>query len=345
MKTWNFGIIGTGSIAELHAKAIADLAHARLVACWGRTRDKAAVFAERNGCQPYGSYEQMLADPAVDVVTICTPSGLHMEPTVAAARAGKHVLCEKPLEIGLGRIDAMIAAHGQAGTRLGGIFPLRYLDMIDPIRQAIQAGRLGRITCASVFVPWWRSDAYYTDSWHGTWALDGGGALMNQSIHMVDLLCHLRPPIECVQAFAAALGHPRIEAEDTACAAVRYQDGALGMIYGTTASYPGRFRRLEITGDQGTIVTTEDSITTWEFASRQPEDEDIRRRFCQVQGGGGVSDPKAIGHTHHTRNFAAFLRALEGDDSGWISGQEARKAVQVVLAIYESSRESRLVRL
>ncbi len=345
MKTWNFGIVGTGSIADLHAKAIADLPNARLVACWGRSHDRATAFAERNGCRAYGSCEQVLADPAVDVVTICTPSGLHMEPTVAAARAGKHVLCEKPLETSLERIDAMIASHDHAGTRLGGIFPLRYLDMIGPIKQAIQAGRLGRITCASVFVPWWRSDAYYTDSWHGTWSLDGGGALMNQSIHMVDLLCHLMPPIECVQAFTAALGHPQIEAEDTACATIRYQDGALGMIYGTTASYPGRFRRLEITGDQGTIVTTEDSITTWEFASPQPHDEGIRRRFSQVQGGGGVSDPKAIPSANHTRNFAAFLRAMEGDGSGWISGQEARKAVQVVLAIYESSRQGTPVRL
>jgi UDP-N-acetyl-2-amino-2-deoxyglucuronate dehydrogenase len=196
-----------------------------------------------------------------------------------------------------------------------------------------------------VYVPWWRTDAYYKDSWHGTQKLDGGGALMNQSIHMVDMLCHLMPQIESVQAFTAALGHPQIEAEDTACAVLRYADGALGMIYGTTASYPGQFRRLEITGTQGTIATVEDSIAVWQFAEEQTGDAQIRQRFGQVQGGGGVSDPKAIPYENHTRNIAAFLKALEGDTSTWISGSEARKAVEVVLAIYRSAREGRPVRL
>jgi UDP-N-acetyl-2-amino-2-deoxyglucuronate dehydrogenase len=345
MKTWNFGIIGTGVIADFHARAIKDLPNARLVACCSRTLDKAKAFGTRHGCRVYASYEQLLADKAVDAVSICTPSGFHMEPAVAASEAGKHAICEKPLEVTLERIDAMIAAHDRAGTRLAGIFPLRYLDMMVPIRHAIQVGRLGRITCALVFVPWWRSDAYYTDSWHGTWRLDGGGALMNQSIHMVDMVCHLMPQIESVQAFTAALGHPQIEAEDTACAVLRYVDGALGMVYGTTASYPGAFRRLEITGTRGTIATVEDSIVTWRFAEEHPEDEDIRRRFGQIRGGGGVSDPTAIPYENHTRNIAAFLKALEGDPSTWISGNEARKAVEVVLAIYRSAREGRVVRI
>jgi UDP-N-acetyl-2-amino-2-deoxyglucuronate dehydrogenase len=345
MKTWNFGIIGTGVIADFHARAIVDLPNARLVACCSRTLDKAKAFGDRHGCRVFASYEQLLADEAVDVVSICTPSGFHMEPAVAAAESGKHVICEKPLDITLERIDAMIAAHNRAGTRLGGIFPLRYLDMMAPIRQAIQACRLGRITCASVFVPWWRSEAYYTDSWHGTWTLDGGGALMNQAIHMVDMLCHLMPPIESVQAFTAALGHPQIEAEDTACAVLRYSDGALGMIYGTTASYPGQFRRLEITGTQGTMATVEDSIAVWQFAEEQAGDAGIRQRFGQIRGGGGVADPAAIPYENHTRNIAAFLKALEGDTSEWISGSEARGAVEVILAIYRSAREGRLVRI
>lgn len=345
MKTWNFGIIGTGVIADFHARAMADLSNARLAACCSRTLDKARAFGARHGCRAYASYEQLLEDGTVDVVSICTPSGFHMEPAVAAAEAGRHAISEKPLDVTLERIDAMIAAHDRAGTRLGGIFPLRYLDMMDPIRQAIHAGRLGRITCASVYVPWWRSDAYYTDSWHGTWRLDGGGALMNQSIHMVDMLCNLMPPIESVQAFTVALGHPQIEAEDTACAVLRYADGALGMIYGTTASYPGQFRRLEITGTQGTIATVEDSIATWQFAKEQAGDAEIRQRFVQIWGRGGVSDPAAIPYENHTRNIAAFLKALDRDTSTWISGSEARKAVEVVLAIYRSAREGRLVRL
>jgi UDP-N-acetyl-2-amino-2-deoxyglucuronate dehydrogenase len=268
-----------------------------------------------------------------------------MEPAVAAAAAGKHVICEKPLEVTLERIDTMMAAHTQAGTLLGGIFPSRFNDMMTPIRHALSSGRLGTITCASAFVPFWRNDAYYENSWRGTWALDGGAALMNQSIHMIDALCDLMPPIESVQAFAATQGHPQIEAEDTATAVVRYSSGALGMIYGTTASYPGQFRRLEITGTRGTIVTVEDSLSVWQFADEQPEDAEIRETYSRIDSGGGVSDPAAINTQNHTRNFQAFLSALEGDKSTWISGQEARKAVKVILAIYESAREGKLVRL
>ncbi|NQV32463.1 MAG: Gfo/Idh/MocA family oxidoreductase [Phycisphaeraceae bacterium] len=168
---------------------------------------------------------------------------------------------------------------------------------------------------------------------------------MNQSIHMIDTLCDLMPPIESVQAFVATQGHPQIEAEDTATAVVRYTSGALGMIYGTTASYPGQFRRFEITGTRGTIVTVEDSLSVWEFEDEQPQDAVIRQTYGRVDSGGGVSDPAAINYENHTRNFQAFIKALEGDRATWISGQEARKAVKVILAIYKSAREGTLVKL
>ncbi|OHB66380.1 MAG: hypothetical protein A2Y76_13635 [Planctomycetes bacterium RBG_13_60_9] len=213
-----------------------------------------------------------------------------------------------------------------------------------PLREAINSGRFGTITYASVYVPWWRTDAYYKDSWHGTWKLDGGGALMNQSIHMIDMLCDLMPPIDSVQAYTATLGH-KMETEDTAVAVLRYTTGALGLIYGTTASYPGQFRRFEITGTKGTAINVENSITFWQFADERPEDEQIRQKFTKIQGGGGVADPAAIQHENHTRNFEAFLESLEKGADFWISGPEARKAVEVILAIYRSAKERRLVKL
>ncbi|KPL20990.1 MAG: hypothetical protein AMJ75_10825, partial [Phycisphaerae bacterium SM1_79] len=170
------------------------------------------------------------------------------------------------------------------------------------------------------------------------------GALMNQSIHMVDKLCDLMPPIESVQAFTAALGH-KIESEDTAAAAIRYTNGALGIIYGTTASYPGQFRRFEITGTKGTVINVENSITVWQFADEKPEDKEILEKFGQISGGGGVSDPAAISYENHTRNFKAFLDALEAGEDFWIDGREARKAVEVILAIYKSAKEKKPVTL
>jgi UDP-N-acetyl-2-amino-2-deoxyglucuronate dehydrogenase len=345
MKTWNFGIIGSGLIAEFHAKAIAELTNAKLVACCDKILNKAEKLAAKYKAKAYGTYEDLLKNDDVDIVTIATPSGLHMEPTVAAAKAGKHVICEKPLDVTLKRIDAMIKAHEKSGTRLGGIFPYRFNDFMTPLRNAINSGRFGTITYAGVYVPWWRTDDYYKDSWHGTWKLDGGGALMNQSIHMVDMLCDLMPPIESVQAFIGTLGHPQIETEDTAVAALRYTNGALGIIYGTTSSYPGQFRRFEITGTKGTVINVENSITLWQFAQEQPEDKEIRKKFGQIEGGGGVADPAAITHENHRRNFGAFIDALKTGEDFWISGSEARKAVELILAIYKSAKEQKPIKL
>jgi predicted dehydrogenase len=286
----------------------------------------------------------MVKSEEIDIITIATPSGFHAEPTIAAAGEGKHVICEKPLEITLERIDVMIEAHEKAGTRLGGIFPYRFNDMMAPLREAINSGRFGVITYAGIYVPWFRTEEYYKDSWHGTWKLDGGGALMNQSIHMVDMLCDVMPPIESLQAFTATLGH-EMEAEDTAVAVLRYTNGALGMIYGTTASYPGQFRRFEITGTKGTVINIENSITVWQFADEKPEDAEVLKKFGQIEGGGGVADPAAITHENHTRNFKAFINALEAGEEFWIGGTEARKAVEVILAIYKSAKEQKLVKL
>jgi predicted dehydrogenase len=345
MKTWNFGIIGAGLIADFHARAIGDIANAKLIGFCDKIPERAKNLADKYNARVFADYEQMVKDDQIDIVTIATPSGFHMEPTIAAAEAGKHVLCEKPLDITLERIDAMIAAHEKSGTRLGGIFPYRFNDMMPPIRDAINSGRLGVITYAGIYVPWWRNDEYYKDSWHGTWKLDGGGALMNQSIHMVDMLCDVMPPIESLQAFTSKLGHPQIEAEDAAVAVLRYTNGALGTIYGTTSSYPGQFRRFEVTGTKGTIINVENSITVWQFADERPEDEQILKKFGKIEGGGGVADPAAISYENHTRNFKAFLDALGSGEDFWISGLEARKAVEVILAVYKSAKEQKPVKL
>jgi predicted dehydrogenase len=345
MKTWNIGIVGTGLIADFHARALGDIENAKLLGCCDVIADRAAAFAEKNGCQAFKDHDEMVNSSDIDIITIATPSGCHAEAAIAAAEAGKHVICEKPLDVTLERIDAMIAAHEKAGTQLGGVFPYRYNDSQTALRKAIKDGRFGTITYAGIYVPWWRTEEYYKDSWHGTLKLDGGGALMNQSIHMIDMLCDVMDPIESVQAFSAKLGHPQIEAEDTATAAIQYSSGALGLIYGTTASYPGQFRRFEMTGTKGTVVQVEDSFTVWQFADETDEDEKIRQRFGQIQSGGGVSDPAAISYQNHTLNFKAFLDALEQGRAFEIDGKEARKAVEVILAIYESARTQKCVKL
>ena len=344
MKIWNFGIVGAGAVADVHAKAITNLSNANLIGLCDSGSGKSKKIAEKHNCRTFNNYEDMLDCDKIDIVSIATPSGFHMEPTVAAAKTGKHVICEKPMEISLERIDTMIEAHKKAGTILGTIFQFRFDDCIEPLRQAINSNRFGVITYAGIYVPWWRNDEYYKNNWRGTRKLDGGGALMNQSIHMIDIMCHLLPDIESLQAFTASSGHPQIETEDTAVAVIRFTQGALGIIYGTTASFPGQFRRLEITGTKGTVINLENSFTLWQFDEEKSQDQQIRNRFAKIQGRATVADP-VDGYCHgHTRNFKAFIDALEKGCDFEISSAQARRAVEVVLAIYKSAKEQKMVK-
>ncbi len=340
MKIWNFGIIGAGLIADFHAKAIENISNARLTGICGTNQEKAQKLAEKYKCRVFKNYSEMVRSAEIDIVTIATPSGAHMEPAIEAARFGKHVICEKPLEISLDRIDRMIEAHAAAGTKLGGIFNYRYNDTLKYLKSAVDSGRFGTLTFAAIFVPWWRNEDYYKGSWHGTLKLDGGGALMNQSIHMIDILQHIMGPVDSLQSYIATLGH-KIEAEDTATAALRFKNNALGLIYGTTASYPGQFRRIEITGTKGTVIQVENSFKVWQFADQNENDKEIFDKFSLIEGGGGVSDPGAIPFEPHARNIAAFIESIETGNLFEINGQEARKAVEIVLAVYKSASEKR----
>jgi UDP-N-acetyl-2-amino-2-deoxyglucuronate dehydrogenase len=342
MKIWNIGIIGAGLIADFHARAVMSLPNAKLTGICGSNSEKVRQLAQKYNVRAFSNEKEMLRSGEVEIVTIATPSGAHMEPAIEAARHGVHVLCEKPLDISLDRIDRMIKAHIQAGTSLGGIFNFRFNDPVSHLKKAIDGGRFGTITYAAVHVPWWRNEAYYSNSWHGTLALDGGGALMNQSIHMIDLLQYMMGPVISLQGYSATLGH-QIEVEDTAAAVLHFKNKALGVIYGSTASYPGQFRRLEITGTKGTVILVENSFTVWQFSDQTERDKEILSSFSQVEGGGGVSDPAAIPFEPHARNISSFINSVDTGLPFEVDGTEARKAVEIVLAIYASAREGKAV--
>lgn len=342
MKIWNFGIIGAGMVADFHAKAITSLKNANLAGICGINTEKVRNLSAKYGCKAFLDTEDLFRSGNVDIVTIATPNGAHMEPAIEAAKHGIHVICEKPLEISLDRIDNMIKAHAEAGTRLGGIFNYRFSDTIPHLKKAISDGRFGTITYASVHVPWWRNEAYYKDSWHGTVMLEGGGALLNQAIHMIDILQYLIGPVDSVQGYVATLAH-QIEVEDTGTAILRFKNKALGVIYGTTASFPGQFRRLEITGTKGTVIQVENSFKVWQFLDQTDDDMEIINSFSHIEGGGGASDPAAIPFEPHARNIEAFIKAVESGDPFVIEGTEARKAVELTLGIYASARQMKPV--
>ena len=342
-----FGIIGCGMIADFHARAIDDVEGAQLVACYDTVPEAADRLAEKTGSKAYHDLEGMLADGAVDVVAVGTPSGAHMEPAVAAARAGKHVIVEKPLEITLARCDQIIDACREAGVVLSTIFPSRFHDSSGQMKRAVEQGRFGRLTVGDAYVKWYRTQEYYdSGQWRGTWELDGGGALMNQAIHSVDLLTWLMGPVAEIRAQTALLAHQRIAVEDVAAAALKFANGALGVIEASTAIYPGYLKRIEIHGSAGSAVMEEEDITKWDFAERQPGDAEIEKKMSEkVSGGGGAADPTAIGHHGHARQFADVLQAIQQGSQPLVDGPEGRRSVEIILAIYQAAETGQTVRL
>jgi predicted dehydrogenase len=345
--TIGFGIIGCGMISRFHAKAVADIKGAKVVACTDAIPAAADKLAAEIGCTAYPTLDQLLADPDVDVVTICTPSGLHMEPAVAAAKAGKHVIVEKPLDITLKRCDAMIAAAKKAGVVLSTIFPSRFHESSQLIKQAADNGRFGRLTLGNAYVKWFRTQEYYdSGAWRGTWQLDGGGALMNQAVHSVDLLLWFMGPAVEVTAYTGLLAHKRIEVEDVAVAGIKFASGALGTIEASTATWPGELKRIEVHGDQGSAALKEEDLEVWKFAKEHKADEEIRQRMAgRTHTGGGAADPKAIGHHGHMLQFQDVLNAIKKKKSPLVDGPEGRKAVELILAIYQSAETGKPVKL
>jgi UDP-N-acetyl-2-amino-2-deoxyglucuronate dehydrogenase len=342
-----FGIVGCGMISNFHARALEETRGARLVACFDQRTDAARKFAESAGCKPYDALDDMLRDPAVDAIGIATPSGAHMEPAVAAARAGKHVIVEKPLEITLRRCDAIIDACDKAGVKLATIFPSRFHDSSIKLKRAVDGGRFGRLTVGDAYVKWWRTQEYYdSGAWRGTWALDGGGALMNQAIHTVDLLTWLMGPVAELISMTATLAHERIEVEDTAMAALRFENGALGVIQATTAAYPGYLKRIELHGTDGSAVLEEEDLKKWDFKKPTAADRRIQEDMKKARStGGGASDPAAIGHHGHAVEFKDFVDAIQKDRTPSIDGREGRRSVEIILAIYKAAETGRAVTL
>lgn len=341
-----FAIVGTGMIANFHADAIRGVPGAKLVAAYSRSADARQEFAAKQGCRAAASLEELVADPEVHAACITTPSGAHAESAVPFLEAGKAVLCEKPLEVSLEAVDRILDAAQRGGGILAGVFQNRLGKGAQQLKAAIEAGRFGPLTLCSAYIKWWRAQSYYeSSSWKGTWKLDGGGALMNQGIHAVDLLQWLVGLPEEVAAFYGTLAHPGVEAEDTLAATLRFPNGSLGVIEAATSCYPGSDLRIEIMGQKGSATLVNDRLTRWDFEVAQPEDEAIRRGDEAGVIGGGAADPKAISTEGHRRLVEDLTAAIREKRAPMIPGAEARRAVSLILAIYEAARSGKSTRV
>jgi UDP-N-acetyl-2-amino-2-deoxyglucuronate dehydrogenase len=337
MSPIRFAIIGSGGIAAQHARAIGAVPGARLVAVWGQIPYQASAFAREHEAEFVPDIEALAARQDIDAVTIATPSGTHGLAALPFLKRGKAVLCEKPLEVTLEKVEAILAAAEANRAVLAGVLQLRLGFGAQAMKRAVGQGRFGKLVLCSAYLKWWRDQAYYDAvDWRGTRALDGGGALMNQGIHGVDLLQWLAGMPSEVFAFSGCLAHQHIEVEDTIVLALKYPGGALGVIEAATSCKPGSAMRIELCGDRGTAILEDDRIVCWKFDEDRPEDESIRL----TTGGavvGGFSDPRAIGFEGHRILIEDLVSALRDKHPPMIPGAEARNAVCLILAAYESA--------
>jgi predicted dehydrogenase len=347
-----FGILGCGVIGPHHARAIAALPdEAALVAVADRHLERAEKLSQQYRVPAYSGLDELLRLPDLDAVCICTPSGEHATHAVSVLDAGKHVVIEKPIDIRREAIERVRAARRSEAQKVAVISQHRFDTSSRIVRDAITQGRLGRLTVGTAQIRWWRSQEYYdSGAWRGTWALDGGGALMNQSIHTIDLLQWMMGPVVEVSAYTGLLAHQRIEVEDSAVAIIRFASGALGVIEGTTAAYPGLTARLEVHGDRGSAVIDNDELVYFHTAGVGEEStaygasgggnqaaEVLLQYGALAAGPAAGADPASLSLAHRDQ-FQDFIAAIREDREPLVDIEEGRKPVEIILAIYESAR-------
>jgi predicted dehydrogenase len=366
-KTWRCAVVGSGLAGGWHVQLLPGLENTQLVAVCDvdPAHARAAIESAKAPNTPiYTSLDEMLGKEKIDILHVGTPSGDHFTPARMALERGINVITEKPMEITLERIDQMDEIAKKNGVRIAGIFQNRWNVANRAMHDARQQGRFGRIAWAGCFTPWYRPDKYYQEvPWRGTWALDGGAAIMNQSVHAIDLLQWIVGPVKRVSAYSSSRIHPKIEAEDTGCCALEFANGGYGTIMGTTAMFPGGPVRIEIGGENGTAVS-EGGLRVFKFRDERPEDAQLLEQFvppmpdiwkkrlaaasgqalmerlglnAAVSTAGGASN-KDVKIDLHIKNVRHILECWEAGRDAETNPAEARKSVAIVLAFYESSR-------
>lgn len=358
-----FGIVGCGAIGPTHAGALKQIENAQLVAVADVIPDRARAVADKYGVgKVYASDEQLIQDESIDAVIFGTPSGMHADQATRAMEAGKHVVVEKPMDVSLAGCDRMIEAEKRTGKKLAIISQHRWDHASRFVKDAIEAGQLGKLVYVDMSVKWWRTQDYYdSGDWRGTWQWDGGGALMNQGVHTVDLMQWLAGPVESIFARCLTGGHERIEVEDIASASLKFKSGAIGNLVASTACYNGQPARLDIYGTEGSTIIEGDRLKLFHLKNGTSiTAEQASQHALRVAMGGTASvkddaaqrlesasaqDPGAVWGDAHREQLKDFIRAIQTDTAPLIHGQEGRKPLEIILGVYESARTGKEVRL
>lgn len=353
-----FGILGCGVIGPHHARAIAGLESAELVAVADVVPELAESLASEYGCSPCAGLEEMLSGVDLDAVCVCTPSGMHAEDAITALEAGKDVVIEKPVDVTLRAADRLLEVQRVTGGKVAVVSQHRFDPAAQAVHEAVGRGDFGRLTSGSAEVRWWRSQSYYdSGGWRGTWELDGGGVLINQAIHSIDLLQWLMGPVDEVIAYTGLLAHERIEVEDTAVAILKFASGALGTIVATTAAYPGLTATISVHGDRGSAIIDDDALVYFHAAGdgqegdaygaggRENQAEEVLERYGEVESGPGAgADPGSLSMAHRDQ-IQDFVEAVREGREPSVNLEEGRKPLAIIQGIYESARTGSPVRI
>ena len=331
------GIVGAGAIARLHAKCFSAIEDVELVGVASSSAERAALNQAHFDVPVFESYTSILTNPDIDLVSICNPSGKHLDVALEAARNAKHIICEKPLEINSERVDSMIKACREAKVKLACIFQNRFNPEFQRLKSACSKGIFGHLLLANAFIPWYRDPSYYsTSDWKGSLAGDGGAALINQGIHTVDLLLNIMGMPNQLMAQVSTMIHD-IEGEDLAQALLQFPQGGRGTILASTCLKPGYPERLEIYGDKGSAILEGGAIVEWNA------DELISPAESLSGGQSGASDPLAIGHQWHQIQIEDMIAAIREDRPPLVDGEEGRKSVALIEAIYKAAHEEKMI--
>ena len=353
-----FGILGCGVIGPHHARAIAGLQSAELVAVADVVPELAEELADEHGCSHYASLEEMLSGVDLDAMCVCTPSGMHAEGAITALEAGKDVVIEKPVDVTLKAADRLIEVQRATGRRVAVVSQHRFDAGTQAVREALARGEFGRLTSGSADVRWWRSQSYYdSGGWRGTWELDGGGVLINQAIHSIDLLQWLMGEVVEVIAYTGLLAHESIEVEDTAVAILKFEGGALGTILATTAAFPGLTTRIAVHGDRGSAIIDDDELSYFHAAGEGQEGEaygagggenqaeEVMEQYGEAATGPGAgADPGSLSMAHRDQ-IQDFVEALREGREPLVNLEEGRKPLAIIQGIYKSARTGGPVRI
>lgn len=333
MEKIRFGILGCGTIGDVHARALLSSELGELYAVCDANEKRAIEYGERYGVKAYSSYEKMLLDEKVDAVAICTPSGMHKDQAILALENGKHVLLEKPMALTSEDAMKIREAERKSGKVLSIIFQMRFTDDVRRLKKLIDDGAFGTLTFCDLYMKYWRDPSYFTVSpWRGTFAMDGGGALMNQGIHGVDIMHYLCGAPRLLSARVKTLVH-KIETEDTAAALVEYPSGAVGVIEASTSSNPGFERRLEINGSRGYAVIVDSHLEKLYIDGESLIEKTV------VTTGALASDPTKMTHENHLLQYENFIRAIRGEEELVSSSKDGYLAVKFIEDIYKKSKE------